>query len=67
MKLPLKSSQKIGIHWYSFTTGLKNLIKEFFINETKPDMEDYIRILNYIKGSTNSKYYLKSCRKNKKV
>ena len=42
---------------YPFTEGLENLIKGYFQNETKQDLENYIKILNSVKSSTNSKYY----------
>ena len=60
------SPEKFSQNRYPFTTGLENLIKGYIKDETKQDMENYIRILNSVKGSTNSKYYKDIVQKIKK-
>ena len=51
---------------YPFTTGLENLIRGYIVNEIKQDLENYIKILNSIKSSTNCKYYKEIIQKIKK-
>ena len=51
------SQEKYEKNRYLLTEGLENLIKKYIKNESKQDLENYIKILNSVKSSTNSKYY----------
>jgi len=51
------SKEKYQQNRYSLTEGLENLIKGYIQNESKLDLENYIKILNSVRASTNSKHY----------
>jgi len=51
------SPDKFNQNKYMLTSGLFNLIRGFILNESKEDLENYVRILNSVKVATNSNYY----------